>query len=105
MLRNGAVSRQTRCNLRRKRALWRLWLRFGAYRNLTCRTLPHFLPESAANCSTSPSPEHGIRLAQLLRYVFEKLHNLGDSDPDDLLPWSTSLSEACRASGKHSYTT
>jgi len=44
--------------------------------------------------------ENGLVPFEYLRYLFEKLPNLGDGDLDELLPWSPSLPDTCRA-GKH----
>jgi transposase len=49
--------------------------------------------------------ENGLIPFEYLRYLFEKLPNLGDGDLDELLPWSTSLPAACRADRRHALTT
>jgi len=41
--------------------------------------------------------ENGLIPFEYLRYLFERLPNLGEGDPDELLPWSPSLPETCRA--------
>jgi transposase len=43
--------------------------------------------------------ENGLIPFEYLRYLFEKLPNLGDGDLDELLPWSKSLAlpDTCRA--------
>jgi hypothetical protein len=40
--------------------------------------------------------ENGLNPFQYLCYLFERLPNLGDSDLDELLPWSDSLPDICR---------
>ena len=45
--------------------------------------------------------ENGLIPFEYLRYLFEKLPNLGDGDLDEVLPWSRSLPESCRL-GKQS---
>jgi len=44
--------------------------------------------------------ENGLIPFEYLRYLFERLPNLGDGDPDELLPWSPSLPEACRTANR-----
>jgi len=44
--------------------------------------------------------ENGLIPFEYLRYLFERLPNLDDGDLDELLPWSDSLPDTCRA-GKH----
>jgi len=41
--------------------------------------------------------ENGLIPFEYLRYLFERLPNLGDGDLDELLPWSPSLPDTCRA--------
>lgn len=45
--------------------------------------------------------ENGLIPFEYLRYLFERLPNLCDGDLDELLPWSGSIPDTCRA-GKHS---
>jgi len=40
--------------------------------------------------------ENGLIPFEYLRYLFEKLPNLGNGDLDELLPWSDSLPDTCR---------
>lgn len=40
--------------------------------------------------------ENGLIPFEYLRYLFERLPNLGNGDLDELLPWSPSLPNACR---------
>jgi transposase len=40
--------------------------------------------------------ENGLIPFEYLRYLFERLPNLGGGDLDELLPWSDSLPDACR---------
>ena len=42
--------------------------------------------------------ENGLIPFEYLRYLFERLPNLGDDELDELLPWSDSLPNYCRAS-------
>jgi len=44
--------------------------------------------------------ENGLIPLEYLRYLFERLPNLGDGNLDELLPWSTSLPDVSRT-GKH----
>ncbi len=51
-------------------------------------SVPH--PRAIAICSFLIPFEY-------LRYLFETLPNLGNGNLDELLPWSPSLPETCRA--------
>jgi len=42
--------------------------------------------------------ENGLIPFEYLRYLFERLPNLGDGELDELLPWSDSLPNYCRVS-------
>lgn len=44
--------------------------------------------------------KNGLTPLEYLRYLFERLPNLGDGNLDELLPWSSSLPDTCRT-GKH----
>lgn len=41
--------------------------------------------------------ENGLIPFEYLGYLFERLPNLAEGDPDELLPWSPCLPETCRA--------
>jgi len=68
------------------------WLFSNTPRGATASAVVYSIVETAK--------ENGLNPFEYLRYVFEKLPSLGDSDLDELLPWSTSLPGACRT-GKH----
>jgi len=65
---------------------------------LFCNTPKGARASAIAYSIVETAKENGLIPFEYLRYLFERLPNLGDGDLDELLPWSESLPNYCRAS-------
>jgi len=57
----------------------------------------HWLDINHTNSIVETARENGLIPFEYLCYLSEKLPNLGNGDLDELLPWTPSLPDTCRA--------
>ena len=66
--------------------------------SLFCNTPKVAQANAVVHSVAETAKENALVPFEYLRYLFERLPNLGDGDLDELLPWSDSVLNYCRVS-------